>query len=117
MAQEEEAFAPLVPRAARPERVDPAGGFRRRQVSPPARELAGEALECVLDPGVRIAYERPPRVGLEHHLVLREGRLAVSLDRVRYELGPGDCLRYRLAGASVFETPEGYGARYWLFLV
>jgi hypothetical protein len=117
MAQEEEAFAPLVPRAARPERVDPAGGFRRRQVSPPARELAGEALECVLDPGVRIAYERPPRVGLEHHLVLREGRLAVSLDRVRYELGPGDCPRYRLAGASVFETPEGYGARYWLFLV
>ncbi|WP_333673388.1 XRE family transcriptional regulator, partial [Elioraea tepidiphila] len=117
MAQVEAAFVPLVRRDAQAEWVDPAGGFRRRQVSPPARELAGEAVECVLDPGVRVAYDRPPRAGLEHHLLLREGRLAVTLDRVRHELGPGDCLRYRLEGASVFETPAECGARYVLFIV
>src|SRR6185369_13524860 len=69
----EDEFAPLVPRAAQPVWTDPSVGFRRRSVSPPARTLAGEALECELDPGARIAYDRAPRPGLKHHLVLVEG--------------------------------------------
>ena len=32
-------------------------------------------------------------------------------------LRPGDCLRYQLAGASLFETPRDSGARYLLFIV
>jgi hypothetical protein len=74
-------------------------------------------LECTLEPGAAIAYDRAPRPGLEHHLLLVEGRLTVSLDALSYALEPGDCLRYRLSGASAFTTPADTGARYYLFMV
>lgn len=110
-------FAPLVPSDAQPVWVDPETGFNRRSVSPPAQTLAGEALECRLGPGTRIGYDAPPRPGLEHHLVLVEGQLEVTVDGKSHALGPGDCLRYQLFGPSAFSTPEGTGARYFLFMV
>ncbi len=113
----EDDYAPLVRRDAQPLWTDPETGFRRRSASPPAQTLAGEVLECELEAGTRIAYERPPRHGLEHHLLLIEGRLQVSVEGHSHELGPGDCLRYQLQGPSAFATPEGCGARYLLFVV
>ena len=113
----EDHFAPLVRRDAQPVWADPDIGFRRRSVSPPAQTLAGEALECELDPGVRIPYDRPPRPGLEHHLLLVEGRLNVTVDGQTYALRPGDCLRYQLFGDSAFATPEHCAARYVLFVL
>jgi transcriptional regulator with XRE-family HTH domain len=113
----EDDFAPLVPRNEQPVWTDPEIGFRRRSVSPPARPLAGEVLECALDPGTRITYDRPPRPGLEHHLLLIEGQLALSVDGQTHELRPGDCLRYQLHGPSAFATPEHAGARYILFVL
>lgn len=110
-------FAPLLRRDEQPLWSDPESGFRRRSVSPPSESLAGEVLEGALPPATRLAYPQPPRAGQEHHLVLLEGRLAVSLDETRHELRPGDCLRYRLQGASAFETPPEEGARYLLFLL
>ena len=77
----EDDFAPLVRRDAQPVWTDPSIGFRRRSVSPPAQTLAAEALECELDPGARIAYDAPPRPGLEHHLLLIEGQLEVAVVR------------------------------------
>lgn len=97
--------------------TDAEAGFRRRSVSPPSPSLAGEGVLCALDPGARIDYERPPRHGLEHHLLLLEGALTVTLGQEAHELGPGDCLRYRLTGPSRFETPSGSGALYVLFMV
>lgn len=114
---EEDDFAPLVRRHDQPVWMDPGVGFRRRVVSPPAEPLAGEVLECELDPGTRIDYEVAPRAGLEHHLLLLAGQLAVTADGRTHALQPGDCLRYRLVGASAFATPEHGGARYLLFLV
>lgn len=108
---------PVVRRDAQPVWVDPEAGFRRRSVSPPGQTLAGEALECELDPGTRITYDEPPRPGLEHHLLLVEGRLAVTVDGQTHELRPGDCLRYQLFGPSAFATPDDGGARYILFMV
>ena len=96
---------------------DPEIGFRRRALSPPARSLAGEALECEIEPGTRIAYEAPPRPGLEHHLVMIEGRLEVAVDGRTHDLRPGDCLRYQLFGPSAFTTPAKSGARYYVFMV
>jgi len=113
----EDDFAPLIRRDAQAVWTDPTVGFRRRSVSPPARTLAGEALECELGPGARIAYDRPPRPGLEHHLLLIEGDLAVSVEGHTYELRPGDCLRYQLHGPSAFATTDQCGARYILFIV
>ncbi len=113
----EDEFAPLLRRGEQPVWIDPQTGFRRRSVSPPARTLAGEALECELKPGTRIAYDRPPRQGLEHHLLLIAGRLEVTLDGRTYELRPGDCLRYQLFGPSAFATPKRSSAKYILFMV
>jgi len=117
MRMVEDDFAPLVPQSEQPVWTDPSLGFRRRSVSPPARTLAAEVLECQLEPGTRIAYDSPPRPGLEHHLLLIEGRLEVAVDGRTYELRPGDCLRYQLFGASAFATPEGCGARYVLVVL
>jgi transcriptional regulator with XRE-family HTH domain len=113
----EDDFVPLVRRDAQPLWVDSTVGFRRRSVSPPAQTLAGEALECELEPGTRITYERSPRPGLEHHLLLLEGQLEISIGAQTYDLRPGDCLRYQLFGPSAFATPENCGAKYILLMV
>lgn len=110
-------FAPLVPRDAQAEWTDRSVGFRRRSVSPPSQTLAAEALECEIEPGMRIAYESAPRPGLEHHLLLLEGQLEVAVGGETYDLKPGDCLRYQLFGESAFSTPKRRGARYVLFMV
>ena len=106
-----------VRRDAQPLWVDPESGFRRRTVSPPAQALSGEALECELAPGTTLTYDLPPRPGLEHHLLLRDGRLTVRVAGHDHALQAGDCLRYRLDGPSAFTTPADAGARYVLFLV
>jgi transcriptional regulator with XRE-family HTH domain len=113
----EDDFAPLVRRDAQPVWSDPGIGFKRRSVSPPAQTLAAEVLECTLEPGTRIAYDQPPRRGLEHHLLLVEGRLDITIDGQSHVLRPGDCLRYQLFGASAFATPADTGAKYILVVV
>jgi transcriptional regulator with XRE-family HTH domain len=117
MLMVEEDFVPLVRREAQSMWTDTETGFRRRSVSPPARDLAGEALECELRPATRIAYDAPPRPGLEHHLLLVEGELELTVDGRTFRLEPGDCLRYQLVGPSLFVTPEHSSARYFLFMV
>lgn len=110
-------FVPHVAHDAQPVWSDPETGFRRRSVSPPSPMLAGEVLEGEIPPATRLDYPLPPRPGLEHHLVMLAGRLAVTVDGKVHELTPGDCLRYRLHGASAFKTPAETGARYLLFMV
>jgi len=117
MRMVEDDFTPLLTRAQQPVWTDESSGFRRRSVSPPARALAGEALECELAAGAAIDYPAPPRPGLEHHLLLQEGRLDITIEGVAYSMAAGDCLRYQLNGASSFATPLDSGARYFLFLV
>lgn len=113
----EDAFIPLIRQSGQPLWVDPQTGFRRRSVSPPAQSLAAEGLECTLPPGVRIDYAQTPRPGLEHHLLLIDGALTVSVEGQTHHLKHGDCLRYQLFGPSSFETPPGAPARYFLFIV
>lgn len=113
----EDNFAPVIRRDMQPVWTDSTVGFRRRSVSPPAQTLVAELLECELQPGTRIAYDAPPRLGLEHHLLLTEGQLEVSVDGQTHALQPGDCLRYQLFGTSAFATPAHSGARYILAVV
>jgi transcriptional regulator with XRE-family HTH domain len=113
----EEGFAPLLLRDRQVTWADPETGYQRRAVSPPAPGLSGEVVESTLRPGTRIAYDRPPRPGLEHHLVMLEGALTLTVDGICHRLSTGDCLRYRLHGESLFETPASSGARYCLFMV
>lgn len=117
MMMVEDNFPPLVPEHAQAVWVDDSTGFRRRSVSPPAQQLAGEVLACELEAGARIAYERSPRPGLEHHLLMLDGELSLTVDGQTHQLARGDCLRYQLFNASEFITPPHSGARYLLFIV
>ncbi len=117
MLSVEDSFLPVVSADEQPVWQDEEAGFHRRSISPPARTLAGEGLDCTLAPGARIAYDAPPRPGLEHHLYVLAGRLAVIVDGRRHDLTQGDCLRYQLFGPNQFETPADASARYVLFMV
>lgn len=99
-------FPPLVRQSDQSMWADPDTGFIRRVLSPPSGQLKLEMIECQIAPNQRISYERPALPGHEHHLVLVAGALKLTVDSVRHELQPGDCLRYRLRGASIFETGE-----------
>jgi transcriptional regulator with XRE-family HTH domain len=108
-------FQPLVRRTDQGIWSDQQNGFSRRALSPPSGRLRVELIECEIEPNRRISYERPAVPGHEHHLVLLSGALSMTIDGEQYELRPGDCLRYRLFGASSFETGE-QSARYIIAL-
>jgi transcriptional regulator with XRE-family HTH domain len=106
----------LVARADQREWVDPATGFRRRSVSPPSPDFDCELLQCELPAGAMIDYPLPPRRGLEHHLHLQEGELELTIEGTVHRLSAGDCLRYKLFGASRFRARGRRHARYVLVL-
>ena len=113
----EDGFPASVPRAEQTVWTDPDSGFCRRSVSPPADPLSGEVIECDLPAGVRITYETAPTDGLEHHLIMLDGALTITVDETSHHLSPGDCLRYLLRGSSRFEADARLGAKYLLVLI
>lgn len=106
LAPLESNFPPLVRRADQSIWLDRENGFTRQTLSPPSGQLKLEMIECEISPGQRIAYDRPAFPGHEHHLVVLAGALVLTVDGTRYELQQGDCVRYRLRGASSFETGD-----------
>jgi transcriptional regulator with XRE-family HTH domain len=106
----------LVKRGEQPEWIDPATGFRRRSVSPPSLDFDCELLHCELPAGAAIDYPLPPRLGLEHHLYLQDGALELTIEGALHRVSPGDCLRYKLMGASRFVSTGRGPARYILVL-
>ncbi|QBE65017.1 helix-turn-helix domain-containing protein [Pseudoduganella lutea] len=112
VAAVEEQGAQLVRHADQAVWSDPGSGFTRRMVSPPTHGLRGELIEGRLPAGALIDYERPPQPGLEQHLWMLNGLLDYTLDGVTYRLYPGDCLRFRLYGATRFSCPGTTGAHY-----
>ena len=117
MLMVEEEFAPLVRQENQTVWHDTKTGFERRSISPPAQTLSGEVIECHLDPGTNIAYDMHPHPGLEHHLVMQQGGLTVTLESGTFQLNPGDCLRYKIYGASAFKASDSEGAHYFTFIV
>ena len=104
LAPLEPGFAPLIRREAQSIWEDRENGFTRRSLSPPSGQLCLEMIECEIAPHQCIAYERPAFAGHEHHLFCLSGALEITVDGVRHALKTGDCLRYRLFGASTFQT-------------
>lgn len=117
MSMVEQRFDPLVSAAEQTIWQDREAGYARRVVSPPSPDLAGEVVQVTLRQGAVIAYPAPDMPGAEHHLVLTDGVLDVSLGEQKHELHAGDCLRYRLREANTFRAPAPGGARYLLFLI
>lgn len=97
-------FPPRIRHADQSIWTDPTHGFSRRTISPPSGQLKLEMIECTIDPHQHIAYSSPALPNHEHHLILLSGELSITVDGIKYSLNAGDCLRYRLRGASSFET-------------
>jgi transcriptional regulator with XRE-family HTH domain len=116
LASVEQDHAALIAREEQPLWVDPETGFRRRSISPPSPQFDCELIQCELPAGAEIGYPSPPRVGLEHHLYLESGVLELTIDGRVHTLSKGDCLRYKLFGASAFKVPHGRPAKYFLVI-
>ncbi|MFI9611548.1 helix-turn-helix domain-containing protein [Streptomyces sp. NPDC052023] len=97
--------------------ADRTSGFVRRSVSPPHTGLRGELVEGRLAMGADIAYDRPPVPGLEQHVWVLEGALAVTVGDVEHRLAAGDCLRLRVWGATRFRCAGDEDVRYVLAVV
>ncbi|MFJ9601469.1 helix-turn-helix domain-containing protein [Streptomyces althioticus] len=109
--------APVVRAADQPVWQDKASGFVRRSVSPPHAGLRGELVEGRLTAGADIPYDRPPVPGLEQHIWVLEGALAVTVADTGHLVGEGDCLRLRVWGPTRFRCPGPQDVRYVLAVV
>lgn len=113
----EEEARPVLRRSEQPLWQEPGSGYLRRAVSPPATGFKAEVIEAEIPANTRLAYDGPHRPGLEHHLIMLEGALTMTIEGAQHDLRAGDCLRFVLYGSNVFETPPMSGARYLLVLV
>jgi transcriptional regulator with XRE-family HTH domain len=96
---------------------DPESGYRRRAVSPPAAGLRGELVEVRIPAGSSVSFDESPIPGLEHHLWMLEGLLALEVEGSLFRLRAGDCLRYVLAGPTRFHSTGRREARYVIAIV
>lgn len=117
MAEAETKPANLVVSAKQPEWKDPASGYRRRAVSPPAPGLRGELVEVRIPAGATVSFDTAPIQGLEHHLWMMGGSLNIHVEGSQYQLQAGDCLRYVLTGPSRFQSVGRREARYLIAMV
>ncbi|HLH88581.1 MAG TPA: XRE family transcriptional regulator [Xanthobacteraceae bacterium] len=104
LAPAERPFQALIARAEQSIWQDRSHGFTRHIVSPPSGALSVEIIRCELAANQSIAYEKASVAGLEHHLIMLKGALSVTVEGEIHSLKEGDCLRYRLFGATRFET-------------
>jgi transcriptional regulator with XRE-family HTH domain len=117
VAEAEAEPALLMRQADQPLWTDPETGFRRRNVSPPASGFEAELVEAVLPAGAVIAYDAPGEAGLEQHIWLLAGLLELTVDGIAHVLRPGDCLRFRLFGATRFAATGLQDAHYVIAVV
>ncbi|MER6222777.1 helix-turn-helix domain-containing protein [Streptomyces sp900105755] len=117
LSEVEAAPAPVLRAAEQQLWEDRASGFVRRSVSPPHGGLRGELVEGRLAPGADIAYDRPPVPGLEQHIWVLDGNLAVTAEGTEHLLDAGDCLRLRVWGPTRFRCAGPARTRYVLAVV
>ncbi len=109
--------SPLARVAEQPVWADPATGYVRRNVSPPARSPI-QLVDVVFPPGARIAYETGPRDREVHQQVwMIDGTMVLDVGGTRWRLEAGDCLAMRLDVPLVFHNPARRPARYLVALV
>jgi transcriptional regulator with XRE-family HTH domain len=109
--------SPLAQVAEQPVWSDPATGYVRRNVSPPARSPI-QLVDVIFPPGQRVAYESGAREPEVHQQVwMIDGTMALTVGDAHWQLGPGDCLAMRLDRPIVFHNPGRTPARYLVALV
>jgi transcriptional regulator with XRE-family HTH domain len=108
--------SPLVRVSDQPLWTDPASGYVRRNVSPPARSPI-QLVDVVFPPGQRVAYETAAREGEVYQQVwMIEGVMEVTVGDVPWRLECGDCLARRLNQPITYRNPTRKPARYLVAL-
>lgn len=109
---------PLRRRADQPVWVDPATGYRRRNVSGAAAggTAAGPALvEIDFPAGATVAFDQPgPTRHLEQLVWMLTGMMEITVGPTTHELRKGDCLSFTVDAPVAFHNPTDRTARYAL---
>ena len=95
--------------------TDPATGYRRRAVSPPAGGPL-ELVEISLPAGTELAYPADASAFGHQQLWMLEGRLQLTEGGTDHDLGPGDCLAFGPPAPTVFRVGDDAGCRYLVAL-
>jgi transcriptional regulator with XRE-family HTH domain len=109
-------LSPVARVAEQPVWTDPASGYVRRNVSPPARSPI-QLVDVVFPPGQRVAYDTAAReVEVHQQVWMIEGVMEVTVGDVPWRLESGDCLTMRLNQPIVYRNPTRKPARYLVAL-
>jgi len=104
---------PLARREDQPQWRDPASGYVRRNVSPPAVPQPMQIVEVIFPPGGRVAFDTGGRDQNVHQQVwVLEGAIDVTWGTERHRLRSGDCLAMQLDGPTMFHNPTRKRTRY-----
>ncbi|MYM22410.1 helix-turn-helix domain-containing protein [Duganella sp. FT135W] len=108
--------SPLARVAEQPVWTDPASGYMRRSLSPPAPSPL-QLVDVVFPPGQRVAYDSVPHNADIHQQVwMIEGAMEISVGDQRWRLDAGDTLAMRLDRHIVYHNPTRKQARYLVAL-
>lgn len=95
---------------------DPASGYVRRRLSPPAPSPL-QLVEVVFPAGQRVALDSAVHDADIHQQVwLIEGAMDLTVGETTWHLQAGDCLAMRLSQPIVFHNPTQQDARYLVAL-
>jgi len=108
--------SPLSRQADQPVWSDPASGYVRRNLSPPARSPI-QLVDVMFPPGKRVAYDATPREAEVHQQVwMIDGVMELTVGDTLWRLAAGDCLAMQLDLPIVYRNPSRKPARYLVAL-
>ena len=104
---------PVARRKDQPEWRDPASGYVRRNVSPPAVPQPFQIVEVHFPAGERVAFETGARdVHVYQQVWVLVGTMDITVGVARHRLREGDCLAMQLGQLTMFHNPTRKRARY-----
>ena len=108
--------SPFIRAGDQPLWQDPASGYVRRRLSPPAPSPL-QLVEVVFPAGQRVALDSAVHDADIHQQVwLIEGAMELTVGTTTWQLQAGDCLAMRLSQPIVFHNPTRQDARYLVAL-
>ncbi len=104
---------PVARRTDQPLWRDPASGYLRRNVSPPAVPQPMQIVEVEFPARARVAFETGARdVRIQQQIWVLEGTIDITVGDDHHRLRDGDCLAMQLDRPTMFHNPTRKPARY-----
>jgi transcriptional regulator with XRE-family HTH domain len=108
--------SPFIRLAEQPVWQDPASGYKRRRLSPPAPSPL-QLVEVVFPPGQRVALDSAVHdADIHQQIWLLAGHMELTVGETAWRLSAGDCLSMQLNQPIVFHNPGTKPARYLVAL-